>query len=99
MKDKDSKTNNEEIKIDNNYIFSKENVNMGHQPEFDYLKTLGVFEISIVHIYVFYQYGYLIKFVKHISLLLTAGALMSLMGTGIKYSRHHELKYYRFSYI
>mgnify|MGYP006916108595 CR=1 FL=1 len=94
MKDKDSKTNNKEIKIDNDCIFSKENVNMGHQPEFDYLKTLGVFEITVVHIYIFYNFGFLLKFVKHISLILTAGALMSLMGTGVKYSRHHEIKYY-----
>ena len=43
MKDKDSNSKQLETKIDNNHIFSKENVNLGYQPEFDYLKALSVF--------------------------------------------------------
>ena len=39
MKEKDSKKKDD--KIDNDYIFSKDNINTSHQPEFDYLKTLA----------------------------------------------------------
>ena len=94
MSDKESKSRKNETKIDENLIFSKENVNMGHQPEFDYLKTLGVYEIVLTHVYITFSYGYLIKFIRHIAIMLSAGGLMILMGMGMRYSRHHELKYY-----
>ena len=35
MTDKESKSKIKEVKIDNDSIFSKEDVNTGHQPEFD----------------------------------------------------------------
>ena len=81
--------------IEKNCIFSKENVNMGHQPEFDYLKTLGVFCITTAHVYLHYNInGYLYSLVYYLCTILTAGALMILMGIGMKYSRHHEPKNY-----
>ena len=94
MKDKDSESKKSEEKIDPNCIFAKENVNIGHQPEFDYLKTLGVYEILIYHIYLAFSYGYLFTLLKNIAVILSAGCLMFLMGVGMKYSRHRELKDY-----
>ena len=77
--------------IEKNCIFSKENVNMGHQPEFDYLKTLGVFCITTAHVYLHYNInGYLYSLVYYLCTILTAGALMILMGANMRYSRHHE---------
>ena len=96
MKDKDSESKKKDTKTVHNSIFSKENVNMGHQPEFDYLKTIGVFDIALCHVYIFFEFCNLFGLVKFLSLILTAGALMVLMGLGMKYSRHQELKYYFF---
>jgi hypothetical protein len=94
MTEKESESKLKEIKVDKNCIFAKENINMGHQPEFDYLKTLGVFLITISHIYLNYSHGILYDNVFYIVTILTAGALMILMGIGMKYSRHHEPKHY-----
>ena len=33
------------------FIFSKEKVNIGHQPEFDYFKTLLVVIMILLHFY------------------------------------------------
>ena len=94
MTEKESESKLKEIKVDKNCIFAKENINMGHQPEFDYLKTLGVFLITIAHIYLNYSHGILYDNVFYLVTILTAGALMILMGIGMKYSRHHEPKHY-----
>ena len=69
---------------------------MAHQPEFDYLKTLGVFDITFAHIYIAFSEGYLIKFVKHTAIILSAAGLMIVMGIGMKYSRNQGLKNYIF---
>ena len=79
---------------DNNCIFSNENVNLGHQPEIDYFKTVGVFLIAIVHVYNNYSLGCLVKVAYFLSLILGAGGSMMQMGIGMKYSKHHDLKNY-----
>ena len=96
MSDKDSEIKKKDAKIEDNFIFSKENVNMGRQPEFDYLKALGVLLIVVSHLYTTFSYGYLIGFLGEIGNMITAAALMFPMGFGMKYSRHHEIKYYFF---
>ena len=60
MTDKESKSKIKEVKIDNDSIFSKEDVNTGHQPEFDYIKTLGVLMIVVSHLYIEFSIGYLL---------------------------------------
>ena len=80
--------------IDKNCIFEKEIINTGHQPEFDYLKSLGVFLIITTHIYLNYSYGILYKIVYYLATIITPGSLMLLMGIGMKYSRHNDPKNY-----
>ena len=94
MEDKESKLKKRDIKTVNNSIFSKENVNMGHQPEFDYLKSLLVFLIVLCHFYEEFSKGFLFEFVLFLSWIFKAGSLMLLMGIGMKYTRHHEPKNY-----
>jgi len=94
MKNKDSNSKQLETKIDNNHIFSKENVNLGYQPEFDYVKALLVFLIVITHIYLSYSNGCLFILLVVLLSIITASAPMFMMGVGMKYSRHHEPKYY-----
>ena len=94
MAEKESESKQKEKTIDKNCIFAKEIINAGHQPEFDYLKTLGVFLITIGHIYLEYSHGILFTIVYYFVTVLTAGALMILMGIGMRYSRHHEPKHY-----
>ena len=43
-----------EEKIEENDIFSKENVNMGRQPEVDYLKAFLIFLMVNDHVYYHY---------------------------------------------
>ena len=92
MTDKVLESKQKDTKICNNFIFSKDNVNMGHQPEFDYLKTLGVFCISTCHVYMHFNNGNDILYIPvyYFTTLLTAGGLMILMGANMRYSRHHE---------
>ena len=94
MEDKDSISKELETKIDNNHIFSKENVNLGYQPEFDYVKALMVFLIVITHIYLSYSNGCLYNILVVLLGIITASITMFMMGIGMKYSRHHEPKYY-----
>ena len=82
----------EDEKKDNNSIFSKENVNMGHQPELDYLKAVGAFEIVTTHVYMSYSFGVLTNVLNVSDTMITANSFMLLMGIGMKYSRHHEPK-------
>ena len=88
------KSKKEQEIIDYNYIFSKENVNMGHQPELDYLKSLAVILLIITHIYLEYSIGILYYIMLILVNTITANTFMILMGIGMKYSRHHEPKNY-----
>ena len=94
MSDKESKSKIKEVKIDNDSIFSKEDVNTGHQPEFDYIKTLGVLMIVVSHLYIEFSIGYLLIILQDLGIIITAASLMFPMGVGMKYSRHHEIKSY-----
>jgi len=94
MTDKESKSKIKEVKIDNVSIFSKEDVNTGHQPEFDYIKTLGVLMIVVSHLYIEFSIGYLLIILQDLGIIITAASLMFPMGVGMKYSRHHEIKSY-----
>ena len=95
---KESGSNQEDKQIEHNCIFSKEKVNLGHQPEIDYVKALCVFLIVIQHIYQNYtsDSSELIFMIIYIlsNTITPATSLMFLMGIGMKYSRHHEIKYY-----
>ena len=92
MAEKKSKSDKEKEKIKNNCIFSKDEVNTGHQPEIDYLKTLLVFLMGICHVYSYFSVGILGPFAYFISFFLGAGGCMLLMGIAMNYSRHKELK-------
>ena len=94
MDDKKSKLVEKKKNNTDDSIFSKENINMLHQPEFDYLKTLGIFLIAHVHVYDNYSYGYFQEFIDFIGFIVGAGGFMILMGLGMKYSRHHDPKNY-----
>ncbi len=89
-----SESKQNERKVEHNYIFSKANVNMGHQPEFDYLKTLDIFLMILLHVYDNYSKGYIYHIIDFLSFICGAAGLMFLMGIGMKYSRHHEPKNY-----
>ena len=91
---KKPETEKKDKKIENKSLFSKDNVNMKHQSEFDYLKTLGVFLIAHVHVYDDFSYGYFRGIIDYLGFLIGAGGFMILMGLGMKYSRHHEIKNY-----
>ena len=94
MEDKNSESKKTYSKIDSNSIFSNENINMGHQPELDYLKALTVFLLILIHVYISISEGYLKTFLTHSSIIISAGGIMFMMGIGMKYSRHLDLKYY-----
>ena len=94
MVDKESKINQKGEKIDQNLIFSNENINVGHQPEFDYLKTLDIVIIVFFHFYDNISKGYFYNISFFLANILNAAGLMFLMGIGMKYSRHHETKNY-----
>ena len=57
--DKDSESKNKKELIENDSIFSKENVNTGHQPEIDYLKALSICIMILSHLNVGYTASYL----------------------------------------
>ena len=94
MEDKESKSEQKEAKTVNNCIFSKENVNMGHQPEIDYFKAVIVFLIGVSHVYSYFTVGCLAIIVYTLSLILGGGGCMMQMGIAMKYSRRHEIKNY-----
>ena len=94
MEDKNTKLKQKSTKIENNCIFSEENVNTGHQPEIDYLKTLDVFLIVFSHVYEEFSKGILIDIIVVLVWIVKAGSPMLVMGMGMKYSRHHEAKNY-----
>ena len=92
MKEKDSKKKDD--KIDNDYIFSKDNINTSHQPEFDYLKTLAIIIMIVSHLNFGYAECYIYQALEDLESLLSASTFMFLMGMGMKYSRHHEIKHF-----
>ena len=94
MADKSLESKRRETKTAHNYIFSKENVNMGHQSEFDYLKTFNILTMVSIHIYVNYSRDFFFEIIDFLSFILGAGGFMMLMGIAMKYSRHQESSYY-----
>jgi hypothetical protein len=94
MKEKDSESKIKDDKTDNTFIFSNENVNIGRQPEFDYLKTLAIIIMIASHLNVGYSYCYIYKTLEDVEALISAATYMFLMGMGMKYSRHHEIKHF-----
>ena len=93
MLDKESESKEKKEKIDSKCIFSKENVNTGHQPELDFFKAYCIFLIVIVHMYVNFTFGILIAPLLLTLNIISANTLMFLMGLGMKYSRHNEPKH------
>ena len=94
MADKEPNSEQKKVKINNDCIFSKENVNMGHQSEIDYLKSILVFLMGVSHVYSYFTIGDFGTLIYTLSLLTGACGCMLLMGIAMKYSRHHELKDY-----
>ena len=92
--DKDSESKNKKEIAENDSIFSKENVNTGHQPEIDYLKALSICIMILSHLNVGYTVSYLYLKLEIIEIILSHSCFMFLMGIGMKYTRHQELKYY-----
>jgi len=91
---KKSELKGKEIKIEPNSIFSKENVNIGRQPEFDYLKTFQTILMVHWHVYEHYSLDCFYEINRFFHFSLGAGGFMFLMGIGMKYSRNHEPKNY-----
>ena len=96
MEYKKMELKNKDEDTDFNLIFSKENVNMGHQPEIDYHKALLI--ILMIHDHVYYHYSlgsfYFYKIMEFFIFVFGAGGFMFLMGIGMKYTRHHEPKHF-----
>ena len=92
--DKDSESKNKKEITENDSIFSKENVNTGHQPEIDYLKALSICIMILSHLNVGYTASYLYLKLEIIEIILSHSCFIFLMGIGMKYTRHQELKYY-----
>ena len=51
--------------LEHKTIFSKEKINLGRQPEVDYLKALGIFLMVSTHVYDNYSQGYLHKIIYY----------------------------------
>ena len=90
------KSQQKEEKSYNNCLFSSENVNVGHQPEIDYLKTFLIYLMVNDHVYFHYSKGNfnfnkIMDFIIHV---FGAGGFMFLMGIGMRYSKYHEPKNY-----
>ena len=94
MTDKESKSKQDQVKIEDNCIFSKEKVNIGHQSEIDYLKTVLVFLMAMSHVYSYICFGDFAYIIFFLSALTGGGGCMLLMGITMKYSRHKEIKDY-----
>ena len=71
-------------------IFSKENVNMGRQPELDYYKAVLIIIMVLVHFYENNSRDIFSFSVEFVGFLSGAPGFMFLMGIGLKYSRHHD---------
>ena len=94
MEDKESKSNQEKTKMTDDFIFSKEKVNIGHQPEFDYYKALLTVIMILLHFYVDFSKDSFSIIIDISGFFLGAPGFMMLMGIGIKYSRHNEISNY-----
>ena len=90
MTDKLKETKQKEEKIVHNYIFSKENVNIGRQPEFDYLKTLIILLMLPIHTYENFSRDCFSEIIEFIGIFFGAPGFMMLMGIGMKYTRHQD---------
>ena len=90
MADKSLESKRRETKTTHNYIFSKENVNMGRQPEFDYIKTLIIFIMIFQHVYENYSRDCLSDIIDFLGFIFGADVFMTLMGIGMKYSKYHS---------
>ena len=90
MADKETESNQKKDKITHNGIFSKENVNMGRQPEFDYLKTFIIFIMVQEHVHENYSTDYFTDIIDFWGFILGADVFMMLMGIGMRYSRNQE---------
>lgn len=80
--------------LEHKTIFSKEKINLGRQPEVDYLKALGIFLMVSTHVYDNYSKGYLHKIIYFLAFILGAAGFMLLMGLSTQYSRSHTPKKY-----
>ena len=94
MEDKETRAEKKEAKMEKEHLFSKENVNMGHQPEFDYYRTFITIFIIIVHVYSYFNVGYFGYLVYSIIQTLGAPGCQIQTGIGMKYSHHHEVSNY-----
>lgn len=92
--EKDLESKKKEAKIDFINDYSKDNVNKGYQPEFDYLKTISIIIMIVSHLNIGFSKCYLYKALEDMEVILSAATFMFLMGIGMKYSRHHDLKDY-----
>lgn len=90
MENKGTESKQKAEKIANNCAFSKENVNMGRQPEFDYIKTLIIFIMIFQHVYENYSRDCLSDMIDFLGFIFGADVFMTLMGIGMKYSRNHS---------
>ena len=70
MEDKKSDVKQKDTKIQEDCIFSEENVNTGRQPEFDYLRTLGVCAIILTHFYLSFSQGIFFELIIYICYIL-----------------------------
>ena len=95
LRKKNSESKEKHEIINHDYILSQENVNMGHQPELDYIKALCILLIVTQHIYENFSYDSYYMIIYILSCTITpATTLMLLMGIGMKYTRHNEIKNY-----
>ena len=90
MESKEFKSKRKEQKITNTCIFSKEIINTGRQPEFDYFKTLLIIIMILLHFYYDYSRDDFFLTIDIAGFFLGAPGFMFLMGIGMKYSRHQE---------
>jgi len=94
MEDKETRAEKKGAKMEKEHLFSKENVNMGHQPEFDYYRTFITIFIIIFHVYSYFNVGYFGYLVYSIIQTLGAPGCQIQTGIGMKYSHHHEVSNY-----
>jgi len=90
MADHEKESKQKEEKIGNNFIFSKEKVNVGLQPEFEYLKTFNILVMVLQHVYENYSRDNFSSIIDFLGFILGADSFMILMGIGMRYSKHNE---------
>ena len=90
MAEKVSDLNYKKEKITNKSIFSKDNVNTGHQPELNYLKAFMIILMTTQHIHENYSRDSSSIIIDYLNSVTGAPGFMLLMGIGMKYSRHQD---------